>query len=754
MKKLLALILGLTVVFFAAGATAESSLSLIEEDGYLYCYDQDGNKLTEWQTIDGAKYYFYPYYGYAAKGELGIYNAEVGNYTYYYFGSDGKMQTGWVTKDYGSEGSGKFYYGSDGKRLKEWQTIDGDIYYLDYYGARTGFFTKYDDESGESYDYYFDKDGKLQTGLVIIEAQTDPDDADSVAAGKYYFDKDGKAVSGWKQLNGDWYYFRENGYGWERGGTKHRASTGLTQIEEDYYYFDDTGVMQAGCWIVTDDEDGTGKAKYYLDADGKAVSGWQQIDGAWYYFNSYTRAASSGLISFVGGYHYFFDEEGVMQAGCWRYTGDEWGWRYFSGDGLMVQSIYGVAEAGTEEVYIPPEVTLLNDIRISSVDTGSFSYMTHSYSMNVQSKDFLIRCEPGSYAETFAKEHGISYDNGTERVCGTDITNADEKAEWIVANYVTDGMTDLEKARVLHNWLIHNAAYDYSFSNYDASGVLLRGTGVCESYARAYELLLNKAGVENRFISGMASRDAHAWNLVKIDGNWYHVDCTWDLPGETEYCYFMVNDEYMQHSRTWGTQTWSTSQIRYFDNPGWSVADGKWVYHDEHGLLVTGTETVDGVLYGFTEDGTLSAGGWFRSGKGWHYASPDGAVYRNCWIADNGTYYYFDEDGLMYTGWLEENGKWYWLGEDGAMATGWALAGNSWYYFGADGAMATGWVYDGGNWYYLDENGAMRTGWLQYGSSWYYFTAGGSMAAGWQEIGGQWEMFADSGEWLYTWQAD
>ncbi len=82
-------------------------------------------------------------------------------------------------------------------------------------------------------------------------------------------------------------------------------------------------------------------------------------------------------------------------------------------------------------------------------------------------------------------------------------------------------------------------------------GVFEKGKGVCESYARTFQLLLNVSGVENIFVSGIGGKSGnqedHAWNLVKLeDGKWYWYDLTWDDTPKSEwgiyYGYFCVND--------------------------------------------------------------------------------------------------------------------------------------------------------------------------------------------------------------------
>ena len=93
--------------------------------------------------------------------------------------------------------------------------------------------------------------------------------------------------------------------------------------------------------------------------------------------------------------------------------------------------------------------------------------------------------------------------------------------------------TDFDIALWVHDWLTANARYDYTYSNYGADGVLLRGTGVCDSYAAAYMHLLTELGLTCKHISGTGNGGSHAWNAVKLDGCWYWIDVTWDDPGES-----------------------------------------------------------------------------------------------------------------------------------------------------------------------------------------------------------------------------
>lgn len=184
--------------------------------------------------------------------------------------------------------------------------------------------------------------------------------------------------------------------------------------------------------------------------------------------------------------------------------------------------------------------------------------------------------EGGSFDYTFTEpgryfwEFRVMDENGQFFVFQTRIyetyTEANEtqettvagKVNSIISELITPEMSDYNRALVLHDWLIYNANYDYTYTNYDAAGVLLKGTGVCDSYARAYLMLCTAAGLECMYISGTAysggSWGNHGWNMVKLNGSWYHVDCTWDDPGTggfERHTYFCLDDETMARDHRW-----------------------------------------------------------------------------------------------------------------------------------------------------------------------------------------------------------
>lgn len=150
-----------------------------------------------------------------------------------------------------------------------------------------------------------------------------------------------------------------------------------------------------------------------------------------------------------------------------------------------------------------------------------------------------------------------------------------EKINVIIANTIKENMTDYEKELALHDYLIKYAKFDYDNfieSNvpkeaYTPYGLLVDGTGVCQAYAETTKLLLNAAGIECEIITGTADGGSHAWNIVKLDGEYYMLDVTWDdtfpdVKGKVGYSYFNLTSEQLSKNHVW-------------DKSKWPVANGK-----------------------------------------------------------------------------------------------------------------------------------------------------------------------------------
>ena len=133
------------------------------------------------------------------------------------------------------------------------------------------------------------------------------------------------------------------------------------------------------------------------------------------------------------------------------------------------------------------------------------------------------------------------------------------KVNEIYDNIINENMNDHDKIKAVHDYIINNTVYDeekvneidngiinnYNLSNI-AYGPLITGKGICSGYTDAMALFLDKMGITNYKIS----TESHTWNLVKLDGVWYHLDLTWDDPKVVneninllEYNFFLIDSK-------------------------------------------------------------------------------------------------------------------------------------------------------------------------------------------------------------------
>lgn len=189
-------------------------------------------------------------------------------------------------RGWSKEGDYWYYYDNDGVKLSGFQTID-------------------------SRNYYFYSTGEKAIGVVDLGNSSliyaDPSDNSN----------NGALLTGWKKINGDWYYFNTVS---ENNNPVGVNKTGWLYDNGCWYYFYSTGQMATGFINLGDN------ALYYLDESntssiGIMRTGWQKINGYWYYFNT---SSDNGV-------------EGMMRFGWQEINGK---WYYFYSTGEMAESTY------------------------------------------------------------------------------------------------------------------------------------------------------------------------------------------------------------------------------------------------------------------------------------------------------------------------------------------------------------------------------------------------------------------------------
>lgn len=166
---------------------------------------------------------------------------------------------------------------------------------------------------------------------------------------------------------------------------------------------------------------------------------------------------------------------------------------------------------------------------------------------------------------------------------GKESTGTEAYVDEILKRIITKKMTDVEKIKAVHDYIVLHTAYyenprlkpeDYPAEVFTIEGVLLKGEAVCQGYAETFQLFMEKLGISSRVVVGKDLIDlvGHAWNMVSLDGKWYHVDVTWDdpvpdQPDRVQYKYFLVTDEILSVDHSWNRKDYpacdSTDYLYY-----------------------------------------------------------------------------------------------------------------------------------------------------------------------------------------------
>lgn len=241
----------------------------------------------------------------------------------------------------------------------------------------------------------------------------------------------------------------------------------------------------------------------------------------------------------------------------------------------------------------------------------------------------------------------------------TYLTNAKEEQQELDAalqevksKIDTSGMSDEEIVLAYHEYLTSTVAYAYedyfngtiaANHGYDMYGALVKHSCVCQGYAETMFYLLREAGLSCAIAS--SENINHAWNIVKIRGNWYHIDATWDdpvwdMPGRSYHDYFLVSFDTMNKntlinhtkdrtdmvvSAQWGDTYTTAVDTTYESGKFWNgiekaifYKDGYW-YSISEGSSKTSfninkyqySTNINKVLYSGTAKWTTPSGGYY-----------------------------------------------------------------------------------------------------------------------------------------------
>ncbi|MFJ7736717.1 transglutaminase domain-containing protein [Lysinibacillus sp. NPDC097287] len=132
-------------------------------------------------------------------------------------------------------------------------------------------------------------------------------------------------------------------------------------------------------------------------------------------------------------------------------------------------------------------------------------------------------------------------------------------------------LSNFEKVKAAHDFIVLFTEYSSQSINsqYSPYTLLTENKAVCQAYALVLYRMLEKLGLEVRYVTGDAKEQLHAWVLVNLDDAWYHIDVTWDDPvpdkaNEVRYNYFLLSDEQLAKDHEWDRTQYPVANREYF----------------------------------------------------------------------------------------------------------------------------------------------------------------------------------------------
>lgn len=148
----------------------------------------------------------------------------------------------------------------------------------------------------------------------------------------------------------------------------------------------------------------------------------------------------------------------------------------------------------------------------------------------------------------------------------------------ILSSTVSSSNPDVINELTVHDYIVNNVRYVLDRnSDSPAYDALFNGSASCSGYTEVFQTLMDMAGIRCIPVTGQAGGDSHIWNMVCLDGHWYHVDTTWDDPvggdGTIRHNYFNITDDDILLDHT--IESWhpaaSGTDLAYYNVLGYTL---------------------------------------------------------------------------------------------------------------------------------------------------------------------------------------
>lgn len=132
----------------------------------------------------------------------------------------------------------------------------------------------------------------------------------------------------------------------------------------------------------------------------------------------------------------------------------------------------------------------------------------------------------------------------------------EQKMAELMAESCKSWMSDWQKAVSVHDYIVLHTIYDEEYMHNTGYDSLIGGTTLCYGYSMLYVDAMNRLGIPCQIViaDDVGDGSGHAWNVVQLDGQWYHVDLTWadpvpDIYGFSGHAYFLKTDQEFQEGK-------------------------------------------------------------------------------------------------------------------------------------------------------------------------------------------------------------
>lgn len=124
-----------------------------------------------------------------------------------------------------------------------------------------------------------------------------------------------------------------------------------------------------------------------------------------------------------------------------------------------------------------------------------------------------------------------------------EISYVREYINTFINSNIKEGMSNYDKIKLFHDHIVNNTKYDENMTDdlYTAYKLLTTGISICGGYSDIMSIYLNILGIQNYKITS----ENHVWNLVNLDGVWYHLDMTWDDPVATDGKQYLLHNFFL-----------------------------------------------------------------------------------------------------------------------------------------------------------------------------------------------------------------